>query len=191
MFNYPEHSPSSLRQSYSIFQILQTHHRTPVSRSGPVRIATRRTAQSTSRTGTKQYILASAGLGTPLPSPIIHGVYYGIRTTATGQTGANLEVAAASGVPKDSSRYGKTRKSTVYISPRPLLGHRPPRYFFTLIALTESINGSKLSPCVRPSDDARENGGVSPFGIWSCSLAGVVTGFVVDCGLALLSVVTW
>ncbi|KAJ5426202.1 hypothetical protein N7465_001272, partial [Penicillium sp. CMV-2018d] len=87
---------------------------------------------------TKHYILASAGLGTPLPSPIIHRVYYGIHTTATGQTSANLEVAAASGVPKDSSRYGQKCKRTVYISPRPLLGHRPHRYFFTLIALTES-----------------------------------------------------
>ncbi|KAJ5967961.1 hypothetical protein N7501_004209 [Penicillium viridicatum] len=143
MFNHPKHSPSFLRQSYSIFQIPQTHHRTPVSRSGPVRIATRRTAQSTSRRETKQYILASAGLGTPLPSPIVHGVYYGIHTTATGQTGANLEVAAASGIPKDSSRYGKTRKSTVYISPRPLLAYSPHRYFFTLITLTESISGSK------------------------------------------------
>ncbi|KAJ5530505.1 hypothetical protein N7527_003898 [Penicillium freii] len=156
MFNYPEHSLSSLRKSYSIFQIPQTHHRTLVSRSGPVRIATRRTTQSTSRRETKHYILASAGLETPVPSPLIHGVYYGIHTTATGQTGANLEVTAASGVPKDSSRYGRTRKRAVYISPRPLLGHRPHRYFFTPIALTESINGSKMSPCVRPSDNARE-----------------------------------
>ncbi|KAJ5922010.1 hypothetical protein N7516_009713 [Penicillium verrucosum] len=106
---------------------------------------------------TKQYILPGVGLGTLLPSPIIHGVYYSIRTTATCQTGANLEVAAA------SSTRSITRKSTIYISPRPLLGHRPHRYFFTLIVLTESMNGSKMSPCERASDDARENGVGSPW----------------------------
>lgn len=63
-----------------------------------------------------------------------------------------MQISRASGAPKDSSRYGQTRKSTVYISPRPLLDHGPHGYFFTLIALTASINGSKMSPRVRPSD---------------------------------------
>lgn len=99
-----------------------------------------------------------AGLGTPLHSTIVHEVYYDICTTSTGQAGANLELAAASGAPKDSSRCGQTRKSTVYISPRPLLGHGPHGYFFTLIALTASIDGSKISPCVRPSDHSGYRG---------------------------------
>lgn len=151
---------------------------TPVLRSGPFRKPTRRTAQSTSRRGRPilnvelaVYITRDQSLYSrqcrsrnTSPSSTIHEVYYAIRTTATGQTGAILVVAAASGTVKDSSRYEQKRNATVYISPRP--GHGPHRYLFTLVALTESINGSKMSPCVRPGDDARENGVGFPFGIW-------------------------
>jgi phosphatidylethanolamine-binding protein (PEBP) family uncharacterized protein len=94
---------------------------------------------------TKQYLLISEDPDAPLPSPIIHGLYYGIPPTATGLSNADLEAAKEPYTLKSGFKYGKNRRGTVYIPPRPLLGHGPHRYFFTLIALNEPIDTSKLS----------------------------------------------
>jgi phosphatidylethanolamine-binding protein (PEBP) family uncharacterized protein len=94
---------------------------------------------------TKEYLLISEDPDAPLPNPIIHGIYYGIPSTATGVSNIDFEEAAEPYALKGGFKHGKNRRGNVYIPPRPLLGHGPHRYFFTLIALNERVDSSKLS----------------------------------------------
>lgn len=94
---------------------------------------------------TKQYLLISEDPDAPLPNPIIHGIYYGIPSSATGVSNVDFEETEEPHTLKGGFKYGKNRRGNVYIPPRPLLGHGPHRYFFTLIALNEAIDASKLS----------------------------------------------
>ena len=95
---------------------------------------------------TKEYLLVSEDPDAPLPSPIIHGIYYAIPRSTTEVTADDFLEAADPHALKGGFRYGKNRKGNVYIPPRPLLGHGPHRYFYTLVALNEPIDTSKLSP---------------------------------------------
>ncbi|KAJ5155322.1 hypothetical protein N7492_008125 [Penicillium capsulatum] len=94
---------------------------------------------------TKEYLLVSEDPDAPLPNPIIHGLYYGIPPTATGVGADDFLETAEPHTLKGGFRYGKNRKGTVYIPPRPLVGHGPHRYFFTLVALTEPLDTSGFS----------------------------------------------
>lgn len=46
---------------------------------------------------------------------------------------------------KGGFKYGKNRRGNIYIPCKPLLGHGAHRYFFTLVALREPIDNTKLS----------------------------------------------
>lgn len=59
---------------------------------------------------------------------------------APHRQGRLVQISRVSGAPKDISRYGPTRKSAVYILPRPLLGHGPQGYFFTLMLLPHAYD---------------------------------------------------
>lgn len=116
---------------------------------------------------TKQYLLISEDPDAPLPSPIIHGLYYGIPSTATRLSNADLEAAKEPYTLKSGFKYGKNRRGTIYIPPRPLLGHGLHRYFFTLIALNEPIDTSKLSAVPRAEEMAGAiEGKVVGWGEW-------------------------
>ncbi|KAJ5864985.1 uncharacterized protein N7529_006901 [Penicillium soppii] len=88
----------------------------------------------------KEYLLISEDPDAPLPNPVIHGIYYGIPATMTGVTAEDFE-SDGDGL-KGGFSYGQNRRGNVYIPPRPLLGHGPHRYFFTLVALSKPIEGA-------------------------------------------------
>lgn len=115
----------------------------------------------------KEYLLISEDPDAPLPSPIIHGIYYGIPASATGVTDVDFEVAEGEYKLKGGFKYGKNRRGTVYIPPRPLLGHGPHRYFFTLVALSQPVDTTKLSPLPTVEEMAKEiEGKVLSWGEW-------------------------
>lgn len=93
----------------------------------------------------KEYLLLSEDPDAPLPSPIVHGLYYAIPPTATGVSADDFLEAAEPYTLKGGFRYGKNRRGNVYMPPRPLVGHGPHRYFFTLVALTQPLESSGLS----------------------------------------------
>jgi hypothetical protein len=72
----------------------------------------------------------------PLPTPVVHGIYYGLGALKTTLDQRDLERLgqldpnAAAGF-----RYGRNRPKTVWAGPRPVLGHGPHRYFFQLVAV--------------------------------------------------------
>ncbi|KAJ5115228.1 hypothetical protein NUU61_000987 [Penicillium alfredii] len=117
----------------------------------------------------KQYLLISEDPDAPLPNPIIHGIYYGIAPTVTEVTAEDF-VEVESGGPHalhGGWKYGQNRKGTVYIPPRPLLGHGPHRYFFTLVALTQPLDVSKMSPLPTAEEVLQGiEGNVAGWGQW-------------------------
>ncbi|CEJ56603.1 hypothetical protein PMG11_02805 [Penicillium brasilianum] len=115
----------------------------------------------------KEYLLVSEDPDAPLPSPIIHGIYYGIPASKMGVSDVDFEVAEGEYMLKGGFKYGKNRRGTVYIPPRPLLGHGPHRYFFTLVALSQPVDTSKMSPLPTIEEMAKEiEGKVMGWGEW-------------------------
>ncbi|KAJ5754004.1 uncharacterized protein N7511_008157 [Penicillium nucicola] len=115
----------------------------------------------------KQYLLINEDPDAPLPNPIIHGIYYGIPASVTTISAEDIEPTTEDGVLKGGFRYGKNRRGNVYIPPRPLLGHGPHRYFFTLVALTEPVDPARLSAYPTVDEMAREiDGKVAAWGEW-------------------------
>jgi phosphatidylethanolamine-binding protein (PEBP) family uncharacterized protein len=122
---------------------------------------------STASPEIKQYLLINEDPDAPLPNPIIHGIYYGIPATKSAISAEDVEAATEQGTLKGGFRYGKNRRGNVYIPPRPLLGHGPHRYFYTLVALTEPVDPSKLSLLPTIEEMSREiDGKVAGWGEW-------------------------
>lgn len=115
---------------------------------------------------TKEFLIVSEDPDAPLPSPIVHGIYYGIPATTTSVTNAGFEAVGEFAL-KGGFRYGKNRRGNIYIPPRPLLGHGEHRYFFTLVALSAPIDATKLSdlPTIQEIAQAIE-GTVVGWGEW-------------------------
>ena len=82
-------------------------------------------------------------------------------------SGDDFAEAAGAHTLKGGFRYGKNRRGNIYIPPKPLLGHGPHRYFFTIIALREPINSSNLSELPTAEEVAAEiEGKVVGWGEW-------------------------
>lgn len=118
----------------------------------------------------KQYLLISEDPDAPLPSPIIHGIYYAIAPTVTAVSADDFLEADGAYALKGGFRYGKNRNGSVYIPPRPLIGHGSHRYFFTLVALSQPLDTSGFSalPTIEEVAAAVE-GKVLGWGEWTGS----------------------
>jgi len=100
----------------------------------------------------KEYLIIVEDPDAPLPSPIVHGLYYGIdgRVTEFGGEGVvpNGDLKGGKGF-----KVGKNRKGGVYLGPRPVLGHGVHRYMFDVVGLKEGLGGLGECPtkeeCVR------------------------------------------
>ncbi|OJJ42843.1 hypothetical protein ASPZODRAFT_28925 [Penicilliopsis zonata CBS 506.65] len=115
----------------------------------------------------KEYVIVSEDPDAPLPKPIIHGIYYGIPADRTSVGPEDFKAGEAPGVLSSGFLHGKTMRGVPYIAPKPLLGHGPHRYFYTLIALGEPINRDKLSTVTTADEVAREiEGKVVGWGEW-------------------------
>lgn len=73
----------------------------------------------------------------PLPSPIVHGLYYGFAASKTSITNADIE---AVGSPHEAGKkaefcYSRNRHRTVWAGPRPIRGHGSHRYFFQVVGV--------------------------------------------------------
>jgi len=91
----------------------------------------------------KEWLVIVEDPDAPLPSPIVHGLYVGIEGGVTEFGG---EKVVPNGEMKGSGwKVGRNRKGTVYIGPRPVLGHGVHRYMFDVVGLKEKLQG--LSDC--------------------------------------------
>ncbi|RAH76533.1 PEBP-like protein [Aspergillus japonicus CBS 114.51] len=96
---------------------------------------------SVERTLVDSYVLIVEDPDAPLPSPVVHGLYYGIPG-GTCEVGPEHFLVADGGSDnrlEGQFRYGRNWHNNVWSGPRPVLEHGEHRYFFQLIALKAAV----------------------------------------------------
>ncbi|KAE9369707.1 PEBP-like protein [Stipitochalara longipes BDJ] len=111
----------------------------------------------------KEWLVIVEDPDAPLPSPIVHGLYFGIEGGVTEFGG---EAIVPNGEMKGKGfRVGKNRKGNVYLGPRPVLGHGVHRYMFDVVGLREGLVG--LSECPTKEEFVKSvEGKVVGWGRW-------------------------
>ncbi|TVY35484.1 UPF0098 protein, partial [Lachnellula subtilissima] len=104
----------------------------------------------------KEYLLVIQDPDAPLPSPITHGVFYGIPPGKSTVAQEDLVETGRGNELGGGFRYGMNRRGTVYAGPRPLRGHGEHRYFYQLIALGEGLDVGKMSKVATLEEIGRE-----------------------------------
>ncbi|TVY35380.1 UPF0098 protein, partial [Lachnellula occidentalis] len=104
----------------------------------------------------KEYLLVIQDPDAPLPSPITHGVFYGIPPGKTTVAQEDLKETGRGNEVSGGFRYGVNRRGTVYAGPRPLRGHGEHRYFYQVIALGEGLDAGKMSKVATKEELGRE-----------------------------------
>ncbi|KAE8453195.1 hypothetical protein EG329_011262 [Mollisiaceae sp. DMI_Dod_QoI] len=89
----------------------------------------------------KEYLILVEDADGPLGFPIMHAGYYHIPPTKTSLTPEDILKAEGEkgNVLKGGFKYAKNLRGTVYSGPKPLKGHGEHRYFYEVIALSETI----------------------------------------------------
>lgn len=117
-----------------------------------------------------EYVLISEDPDAPLPTPVTHGLFYAIPGDKTAITHDDLSMDKVVGAEKHLKggfRLGKNIRGTVYGGPKPPLGHGVHRYFFTLVALKEPLDKSKLSAVATKKEIAEAiEGKIVGWGQW-------------------------
>lgn len=117
-----------------------------------------------------EYLLIVEDPDAPLPTPITHAIFYAIPADKTLITNDDLAVDKVMGKErhlKGGFRCGKNIINSVYGGPKPPLGHGSHRYFYTLVALKEPLDKTKLSPVATKKEIGNEiKGKVIGWGLW-------------------------
>ncbi|CRG87378.1 citrate synthase [Talaromyces islandicus] len=90
----------------------------------------------------KEYLLVVEDPDAPLPSPVVHGLYYGLPIEKTSVGPSDFK-SAHNYVVTGGFRYGANRKGCIWSGPRPVLAHGVHRYFFQVIALKAKLSVSE------------------------------------------------
>ena len=100
-----------------------------------------------------EYIVVVEDPDAPLPTPVVHGIYYGIQASKTSILPEDLIVADVDdAMTAGGFHYGANRMQSVFGGAKPPIGHGVHRYFFQVVALSEplavdqdALHGSKLT----------------------------------------------
>lgn len=88
----------------------------------------------------REWILVAEDPDVPIPWPIVHGMYHGIPASKTSVTAADLKLKEGSQVELEGGfSLGANLRGTVFAGARPIMGHGPHRYVFTVVGLTEPL----------------------------------------------------
>ncbi|KAJ6166574.1 hypothetical protein N7470_002021 [Penicillium chermesinum] len=117
---------------------------------------------------TKEFLLVSEDPDAPLSRPSVHGIYYGISPAKTSVGESDFAAAQSPYALQGGFKYGKNRRGIIYIPPRPLVGHGPHRYFFTIVALSQPVDTTHLSALPSIDEIAKDiEGKVLGWGEWT------------------------
>ncbi|KAG9783912.1 hypothetical protein KCU88_g2947, partial [Aureobasidium melanogenum] len=123
----------------------------------------------------QEYLLICEDPDSPLPTPGNHGIYYSIPADKTEIGPEDLELdddrneAAANGSKwlKGGFRLGANHRGTVYIGPRPPVGHGEHRYFYQVVALKEKLDTNEMSPVATREELLQQiKGKLFGWGVW-------------------------
>ena len=116
-----------------------------------------------------QYLVVVEDPDAPLPSPIVHGIYYGIPPTKTKLTPEDFAATPEfdKNILHGGFRYGLNRMKSVWGGPKPVLGHGLHRYMFQVVGLSSDVEGGKLSKVATRAELERAvDRKVVAWGVW-------------------------
>ncbi|KAL2427209.1 hypothetical protein ABEF95_010452 [Exophiala dermatitidis] len=123
----------------------------------------------------QEYLLICEDPDSPLPTPGNHGIYYSIPAHKTEISPEDLELdtdkneAAGDGSKwlKGGFRLGANHRGSVYIGPRPPVGHGEHRYFFQVVALKERLSTNEMRPVATREELLQQiKGKLIGWGVW-------------------------
>jgi len=119
----------------------------------------------------KEYLVVIEDPDAPLPTPANHGFFYAIPPSKTSIVAADIESlkdAKEPNVLAGGFKHGKNIRGLKYSGARPLLGHGPHRYWYTIVALKEPLDEKKFSaiPPKRSEVSTAITGKVAGWGRW-------------------------
>ncbi|OCL09898.1 PEBP-like protein [Glonium stellatum] len=117
-----------------------------------------------------EYVLIIEDPDAPIPMPVTHGLFYAIPGDRTLFTHDDISVHKVVGKEKHLKggfRLGKNILGSVYGGPKPPLGHGVHRYHYTLVALKEPLDTSKMSALATKKEIAEAiQGKMIGWGLW-------------------------
>ena len=117
-----------------------------------------------------EYLVVVEDPDAPLPSPVVHGVYYSIPESKTSLLPSDFEKIAGRGNSLSGGfKYGANRMKSVWGGPRPVMGHGVHRYMFQVVALSGKVEdeGGLLSEVPTKAELEKAIAGkVMGWGIW-------------------------
>lgn len=115
-----------------------------------------------------EYALIAEDPDAPISIPALHGFYYAIPSTCTSISHTDFHhVEGTENTLSGGFKFGRNRRGTVYGGARPPYAHGPHRYFFTVVALNQKLDQSKLGKESTLDDLKREcHGKVVGWGEW-------------------------
>ncbi|KAL8794750.1 MAG: hypothetical protein Q9195_002704 [Heterodermia aff. obscurata] len=87
-----------------------------------------------------EYLVMVEDPDAPLPSPVVHGVYYSIPASRNSLLPSDFEKIGGEGdLLSGGFKYGANRMKSVWGGPRPVMGHGVHRYMFQVVALSVKV----------------------------------------------------
>ncbi|KAF7550213.1 hypothetical protein G7046_g8080 [Stylonectria norvegica] len=119
--------------------------------------------------GVKEWLVVSEDPDAPLPTPICHGIYLGVKKDQTSLTNDDFQPTDGTSTKlKGGFFYGQSRNGSIYIAPRPLLNHGIHRYFYEVIALSEPLDPKFIASKPSREDVGKKiEGKVLAWGHWT------------------------
>lgn len=116
-----------------------------------------------------EYLMIVEDPDAPLPSPVVHGIFFGIPASKTTLLPGDLVASsdAKSALLAGGFKYGMNRRQTIWSGARPVLGHGMHRYMFQVVGLSKSLDAKGLGEV--PSKETLEKaveGKVAAWGVW-------------------------
>lgn len=116
----------------------------------------------------KEYIVIVEDPDAPLPSPVVHGLYYAIpgsKTSLGPQDFEQVEEGKKFHL-RGGFRYGMNRRQCIWSGARPVLGHGVHRYFFQVIGLSESLELNDGDYVTKKALESEVSGKIAVWGVW-------------------------
>ena len=125
----------------------------------------------------KEYLLIMEDPDAPMPTPVVHGLFYGIDGSRTRLADSDFEKVdegvAGSGksthVLRGGFHYGQNRRGEIYTGARAIMSHGIHRYHFQIVALGKRVDWEKVEDgkvLTRKEVEEAVRGKLVGWGVW-------------------------
>jgi phosphatidylethanolamine-binding protein (PEBP) family uncharacterized protein len=111
----------------------------------------------------KEFVLIVEDADVPVPSPIVHGLFYGMPSNLRSLS--HRDLLAIKNDESTGMKYGLNFRKNLYSGARPILNHGQHRYFFQLVGLNSQlrlVGGANINEVARAMKEK-----IVAYGIWT------------------------